>query len=153
MTETEKKKEYRKDDRKPTEMFLDSMSEGGIGSDELTCDWCGRLHLCPDYLPYSYNDSGFDADADAAHHRAYCEEEHTKNPDGVVLHYDCDCITGRYLNDMLFVLECPCNGLSRYETFIWANKNTIRKYLKERIQQEYDWAEQELTKNKLAGIV
>lgn len=147
---TEKKKEYRKDEKKPSEMFLDSMAEGGIGSEELTCEWCNRLHLCPDYEPdaWTYQPT----EEEKISHREYCEEELARNPDGVVLHYDCDCITGRYLNGMLFVLTCPCNGLSRYETFIWENRSTIRNYLKDRIQQEHEWAEQELTKNKLAGI-
>lgn len=143
-------KEYRTDPKPPSDMFIDSLNEGGIGSDELTCDWCGRQHLCPDYLPDTY--SFETTEEDVRQHREACEEEFKNNPNGVVLHYECDAVIGRYLNDMLFVLDCPCNGLHRYEDFIWKNRNTIRKFLKVRIEQEHAWAEQELTLNKIAGI-
>lgn len=142
-------------DTKPSEMFLDSMSEGGIGSEMMTCEWCDRLHLCPDFIPdlsLYWGDSLGSREKDAHEHKLYCEDEYKKNPTGVVLHYDCDCVVGRYLNNKLFVLTCPCNGLYRYEEFIWSHRNTIRTYLKERIEQEASWAEQELTLNKLAGI-
>lgn len=133
-------------DKAPSEMFLDSMQEGGVGSEELICDWCGRLHLCPDYES-EYMDEG-----EQELHKAECERQYKENPDKVVLHYDADCIIGRNLNSKLFVIGCPCNGLTRYEIFIWEHRNTIRNYLSTRIRQEHEWAEQELTRNKLAGI-
>jgi hypothetical protein len=139
-------KEYKTGDKPPSDMFLDSMQEGGVGSDELTCDFCGRLHLCPDSC-----DSGRDEDEMEAF-RQYCFDEKKRNPDGVILHEDYDCVIGRHLNGMTFVLNCPCNGLYRYEVFIWEHRNTIRNYLKVRIEQEHQWAEEELTLNKLSGI-
>ena len=143
-------REYRTDPEPPSEMFIDSLSEGGIGSDELTCGWCGRLHLCPDYLPDNWSHGV--SDEEAEQHRLYCEQEYQRNPAGVVLHPGCDAVIGRYLSDTLFVLDCPCNGLRRFENFIWNNRNTVRNFLKVRIEQEHAWAEQELTLNKLAGI-
>lgn len=133
-------------------MFVDSLRGAGIGADELTCDHCGRVHMCPDYDPGMdwYNDEPLE-DSQAAH-RTYCEEVHKNNPSGVILHYDCDSVLGRYLDNVLFVIDCPCNGLYRYENFIWQNKDTIRTYLKSRIDQEYQWAQEELVKNKLSGI-
>lgn len=55
---------------------------------------------------------------------------------------------------LLFVDTCDgCKKrLVKYENFIWDNKDHIRSYLKIRIEQELRWAEQENTKNLLAGI-
>jgi hypothetical protein len=140
------KKEYRKDNKKPSDMFLNSLSSGGIGSPELTCGWCDRLHLCPTAESYTSDED------EGEGWKEYCEKEFKENPEGVVLHWEWDSIMGHDLNGILFVDDCPCNGLSRYETFIWAEKDTIRKYLKTRIEQEHRWAEEQLTLNKLAGI-
>lgn len=58
------------------------------------------------------------------------------------------------LDNQLFVTDCEgCNKrLAKYENFIWKNRDTIRRYLKTRIDQEKAWAEQEHIKNILAGI-
>jgi hypothetical protein len=141
---TSEKKTYRKDDTKPSDMFVNALSGFGIGSSDLTCGWCNRLHLCPDASCYQDEEDGS--------WKEYCYEEYTKNPDGVVLHPDYDAVSGQEINSIMFVLDCPCNGLHRYENFIWEHRDTIRNYLKVRIEQEAEWAEQELTKNKLAGI-
>ena len=141
------KKEYRKDDTPPSDMFLDAMSEMGGGSDEVECGWCGRTHFAPDAEWHERDD-----DDQGKGWKEYCEDSHKKNPDGVVLHYDCDGISYREFNGINFVLTCPCNGLTRYENFIWGHKDTIRNYLKVRIEHEYQLAQQQLTLNKLAGI-
>jgi len=53
-----------------------------------------------------------------------------------------------------FVYDCEgCKTtLARYENFIWNNKDTIRRYLKTRIDQEKAWAEQQHLLNILADI-
>ena len=145
-------KEYRKDDKKPSDMFVNALSGYGVGSDYIECGWCGREHYCPDTEYNHYDDDDCSAEQSMLRYRSFCEEEHSKNPNGVILHYDCDGISAQELNGIMFVIDCPCNGLSRYETFIWENKNTIRNYLKVRIEQEHKWAEEQLTLNKLAGI-
>jgi len=140
------KKEYRKDDEKPSEMFTNALSGYGVGSPDLTCGWCGREHLCPTSESYTRDEDGgkgWEED---------CVRQHKEDPEGVILHWEYDCVSGQELNGIMFVLDCPCNGLTRYEKFIWAERDTIRNYLKVRIEQEHQWAEQELTKNKLAGI-
>ncbi len=52
--------------------------------------------------------------------------------------------------------EEGCEGcakkLARYERFIWSNRDSIRRYLKTRIDQEKMWADQEASLNVLAGI-
>ena len=139
-----KNQTYRTDSEKPSDMFVNAMSGHGIGSPDLTCGWCDRLHLCPDASCYRDEEDGS--------WREYCNEEKKNNPEGVILHYDCDGISAQEFNGIMFVWGCPCNGLTRYEKFIWNERDTIRNYLKVRIEQEAEWAEQELTKNKLAGI-
>ena len=148
------KKEYRKDDKKPSEMFVNAMQGFGVGSDQLECGWCGRMHYCPDTFndPPDYDGMDDDYDMRKKKFSEYCEEEKKNDPDGVILHYDCDSVSAGEMNGIMFVYDCPCNGLSRYETFIWENKDTIRNYLKVRIEQEHKWAEEQLTLNKLAGI-
>lgn len=145
---TEAKKEYRSDDRIPSDLFLRIVRNevNGFGSDEMTCGWCNRHHMCPDN-EYSDRDN-----KDRIDYRKYCMDEKEKNPEGVVLHYDCDSVLGYDINGITFVIECPCNGLSRYESFIWRERNLIRAYLKQKIELEYSLAEQELTKNKLVGF-
>jgi hypothetical protein len=140
---TSKNRTYRIDPEKPSDMFVNALSGYGVGSPDLTCGWCGRVHLCPDWSFYQEEDGSWEK---------YCKEEYKENPEGVVLHYDCDGISGQEFNGIMFVWGCPCNGLTRYEKFIWNERDTIRNYLKCRIEQEAEWAEQELTKNKLAGI-
>lgn len=58
------------------------------------------------------------------------------------------------LDGQLFVYDCDgCKEkLLKYERFIWNNRDMIRRYLKIRIDQELNWAEQENLRNVLAGI-
>lgn len=139
------KKTYRKDDTAPSQIFLDSLQHGH-GSDEMECGWCDRWHMCPD------NDYAERDDMDREQFKQHCINEHKANPEGVVLHWDTDSVMGYNFNGINFVVSCPCNGLQRYERFIWAEKDSIREYLKRRIDQEYEWWKQQKTKNELQGI-
>lgn len=141
-------KTYRTDESPPSDMFVDSI-DFGVGSAYMECGWCGREHFCPET---NYDPPDYGTDDDNAEWRKHCEEEFKDNPKGVVLHYDTDSILGKQLNGINFVVGCPCNGLHRFESFIWNERSTIRNYLQKRIQQEYEWAEQEKTRNKLAGF-
>jgi len=134
-------KVYKSDPNPPSDMFVDSI-DFGVGSAEMECGWCGRMHYCPD------NDYDYDADE----FRKHCEEEYKNDPGGVVLHYDSNSVIGKELNGLVFVVDCPCNGLTRFENFIWNERSTIRNYLTKRVNQEYEWAGQERTRNKLAGF-
>ena len=145
-------KNYKDSDERPSDMFINALSGFGVGSDNIECGWCGREHLCPDTDYSHYDDDDCTPEESKVRYREYCEEEFKKNPEGIVLHYDCDSISAQELNGIHFVIGCPCNGLTRFEKFIWAERVTIRHYLKVRIEQEYQWAEEELTLNKLAGI-
>ena len=146
-------KKYRTDPDPPSDMFVDSI-DFGSGSPDMTCGWCDRQHFCPDndYDPPDYEHLHGDTEACRAEFKKYCEEKHKNNPDGVILHYDCDSVSGKMLNGINFVVGCPCNGLARFEKFIWEERGTIREYLKRRVDQEYNWAQQEKTLNVLAGF-
>ena len=80
-------------------------------------------------------------------------EDQKKDPEGVVINYEDDFIFCKDIDGRTFVVDCPCNGLRKYEDFIWDNRDAIREYLKVRIEQEARWAEQEVLLNKLAGII
>lgn len=148
MSET-KKKEYKTEEYAPSDMFIDAVaSEGGHGSYDMECGWCGRMHYCPE-VKWGWSDEDRE---DAKNFKEYAENCYKENPEGVVLHYDSDAVSGVLVNDINFVLCCPCNGLRRYETFIWHHRGLIRNYLKTRIDHETDLALQEKTLNKLAGV-
>jgi len=92
-------KKYRKVEGPPvSQIFIDSISHG-VGSPDLECGYCGRIHYCLNY--YKNTDDGL---------MNFAELEKEKNPEGVVLHYDYDCVTGKKINGVMFVAECECNG-------------------------------------------
>lgn len=138
-------KKYKIDsDKAPSELFLNSLQ--GCGNPDIECS-CGRRHYCPMY--YDNNDDmcvspddGFRKDA---------ENDKKSDPDGVILEYEYDAIIGREIDGKLFVEGCPCNGLTKYENWIWGNRDMIRRYLVSRIEQENQWIQEELLKNKLMG--
>lgn len=136
-------KKYPVNEKKPSKMFVRSL-EGG-GSSQADCH-CGRRHYAPGNLRNSCEDD------DEQNMINICLEEQKADPDGIIIEYEDDFIYYKELSGSLFVVDCPCNGLRRYEDFIWNNRNPIRDYYKDRVVQEARWAEQELVRNKLAGI-
>ena len=56
----------------------------------------------------------------------YCEEE-KKDPDGVIIDYEDDFVHAKEIDGKTFVAGCPCNGLTRYENWIWNNRDSILK--------------------------
>lgn len=144
MTEV-KKKEYRSDPTSPSNLFINSL-QNGHGSPDMECGWCDRMHFCPTSDSYTRDEDGGKAWEED------CVKQHKENPEGVILHWDCDSVMGYMFNGINFVACCPCNGLTRYETFIWSERNSIRYFLKDRIELEHDRAMQELSANKLAGV-
>ena len=134
---------YAKNEKKPSEMFVDALRGGGASS--IYCN-CGRMHYAPENLLDSEDET------DYPNMLADVTAEKEKDPDGTIIHTDTDFVLAKDIGGRTFVVDCPCNGLTQYEDFIWENRNSIRDYLKVRIDQEHKWAEQELTLNKLAGI-
>lgn len=136
-------KKYATNENAPSKMFLDSL--GGCGSSCIYCN-CGRTHYAPGNLYDSDDEDDYTNMLDSA------LEDQRKDPDGVIIDYENDFITSKEIDGRTFVDDCPCNGLTKYENFIWDNRDAIREYLKVRVAQEALWAEQEVVKNKLAGI-
>jgi hypothetical protein len=134
---------YSTNENKPSEMFVEALKGGGSSS--IYCA-CGRMH----YAPSNLYDSDDEDDYTNMLNDALAEQK--KDPDGVVINYEDDFIYCKDIDGNTFVVDCPCNGLRKYEDFIWNNRDSIRDYLKVRIAQEALWAEQEVVKNKLAGI-
>lgn len=131
---------YAISEKKPSKMFVNSLSGGG--SSLIYCN-CGRQH----YAPNNYHD---EEDYSAMVNDAL--EEQKTDPDGTIINYEDDFVYAKEIDGKTFVLDCPCNGLRKYEEWIWGNRDTIRDYYKVRAEQEHRWAEQEILKNKLAGI-
>ena len=84
-----------------------------------------------------------------------CGKDHSLDPDLTDEEYDqAESFGYIELDGQLFVYGCDgCSTkLAKYENFIWNNRNTIRRYLKTRIDQEKAWADQEHMLNQIAGI-
>ena len=135
---------YSISENKPSEMFVSALKGGGASS--VYCN-CGRTH----YAPSNLYDSDDEDDYTNMLNDALAEQK--KNPDGVIINYEDDFVYAKDIDGRTFVVDCPCNGLTKYETWIWSNRDSIREYLKVRVAQEALWAEQEVVKNKLAGII
>jgi hypothetical protein len=134
---------YAVNERKPSKMFLSSLSGGGSSS--IYCN-CGRTHYAPSNLYDSDDEEDYTSMLNSA------LEEQKKDPDGVVINYEDDFIHAKDFDGKTFVVDCPCNGLRKYEDWMWSNREIFREYFRVRVEQEAKWAEQEVLKNKLAGI-
>lgn len=128
------------DDDTASEMFYDAQ-ERAYGGVYTECR-CGIQHYAADsrYL-YEYDGSEIPDETSEGHHP-------------VKHHHDCDSVGHFEFNGQNFVHGCDgCSKyLRKYEDFIWQERDTIRNYLKIRIDQEKKWADQEHLKNILAGI-
>lgn len=133
---------YEINDKSPSDAFLDALPGGG--GYEVQCQ-CGRDHFCPD-------SDAFETDEDRASFLNMALLDKKTDPTGVEIHYDYDAIEYKLIEGKVYVISCPCNGLYKYENWIWTNRDIIRRYLLGRCQQELEWAEQEVVKNKLAGF-
>jgi hypothetical protein len=75
-------------------------------------------------------------------------ESNKVDPEGFIITHGVDCIRYASINGYVFVDDCPCNGMRRYEKLFWNNRKEIRQYLamvKMRLLAEADdvgeWAE------------
>jgi hypothetical protein len=99
--------------------------------------------MCPDtkyWDQMSYSQEAY---------REACLNEMNNNPEGVILHYGSDGATGRYFNGMVFVDECPCNGLTYFEDLIWADRHAIISYIRARDEQEQQWLKEKALIEKI----
>ena len=124
-----------------SEMFFDAQERawGGVYTE---CR-CGTQHYAVDSRYRAWGDTDIEPPA-----------ETNEGDYQVKHHHDCDSVGHFEFIGQNFVHGCEgCSKyLRRYEDFIWQERDTIRNYLKIRIDQEKKWADQEHLKNILAGI-
>ena len=122
-------------DGQTSEMFWDAQDRA-YGSVYVECR-CGIDHYAVDTRNLYGDDPEFPEESDTVRH-----------------HGDCVSIGHFEFIGQTFVYGCEgCSKvLRRYEDFIWSERETIRNYLKIRIDQQKKWADQEHLKNLLSGI-
>jgi len=127
-------------DGEASDMFWDAQSRQ-YGAVYFECR-CGIQHYAVDSRHITDEDSPIPAEVSEGDFR-------------VQHHHNCDNIISAEFVGQILVYECDgCSKfLRKYEDFIWNQRDTIRNYLKIRIDQEKLWADQEHLKNVLAGIV
>jgi len=128
-------------DGKSSEMFYDAQ-ERAYGGVYVECQ-CGTQH-------YAVESRYFDELYDTVE----APPESTEGTFPVKHHHGCDSVGHFEFIGRQFVYGCDgCSKhLRKYEDFIWQERDTIRNYLKIRIDQERKWSEQEHLKNILAEI-
>ena len=128
-------------DGKSSEMFWDAQDRG-FGGVYVECQ-CGTQHYAVDSRYRAWADTDIEPPA-----------ETNEGDFKVQHHHDCDSVGHFEFIGRQFVYGCDgCSKhLRKYEDFIWQERDTIRNYLKIRIDQEKKWADQENVLNILAGI-
>lgn len=125
-----------------SEMFWDSLANG-YGGVYTECR-CGTQH-------YAVESRYLSSDEECGE---TIPPETTEGDFKVKHHHNCDSIAHYDFIGQNFVYGCDgCSAyLKRYEDFIWQERNTIRNYLKTRIDQEKKWSDYEHMCNVIAGI-
>jgi hypothetical protein len=114
-TMSEEKKEYPIYSDDPASGDFISCFPGG-GGPNVECT-CGRTHFA------------IDSDVLEPGEEVYYVESNKEDPDGFIITHGVDCIHYASINGWVFVDDCPCNGMRRYERLFWNNRKEIRQYL------------------------
>ena len=102
--------------------FLDAFRSSGIGSPQLECG-CGRINY------------GVDSDCFDEGELEHLEAERQKNPKGYEAH-DGNGVSGGEILGRFAVDGCPCNYAAYAERLLWANRNEIARFLRDRLNEE-----------------
>jgi hypothetical protein len=95
----------------------------GGGATAVTCSYCDREHIAIDSSNiYDNYVSHLDEKVEDIERKA------AEDPDTYVIVRDVDFIHYVDINGMDFPDDCPCNGLARYEEFIWDNRERWFSY-------------------------
>jgi len=94
------------------------------GSLVATCEFCGRRF-------FSTCAGDYEDDEELAELISLSE----RDPDHYVA-WEEDYVPRGTIDGRTVVIGCPCNKLSRYELFIWAERRTILRYLEARTRAE-----------------
>jgi hypothetical protein len=114
-----------------SDAFKDAVSSGGSCT-VAECDFCGRVHFT------SAEGGGDYGEGELAELQAQAARE----PDKYIEEGLYNTIATGDMAGHHVVIECPCNGLSRYEDFIWSHRELIMDYLTKRAKEEYDEAKE-----------
>jgi len=94
------------------------------GSLVITCELCGRTHFAT--MEEGRFDEGELEDL---------REKAKKEPDKYIEDPSYDSISWGRIDGKQAVIGCVCNGLAKYEEFIWRNRHVIARYLKEKSER------------------
>lgn len=114
----------------PSEEFLAALRGGG--GVFIDCGNCGREHYAIE-SPHMA-DNWKDPEWDDEKFRASLIER-AKTDKNVVLHYGCDSVYYYDFDNYLIPDGCPCNGLRRYENFMWAHRGIFKNYMNNMAQK------------------
>ncbi len=101
-------------DKKISHEFMSVLTGGGGPSIE--CSICGRTHFAT-HSPY-YEEGEYER---------YLTHE-KEDPDGYISS-DAECVHYVELDGNVYPDDCPCNGLTRYENFMWNQRGLWSSYL------------------------
>jgi len=116
-------------ERSPSEEFQNIVCDGATLV--ATCDFCSRTH---------YGD-GLGGDWEPGE-RERLEQNAKERPDWYVDSGDHSIGIG-WIDGRQWVYDCPCNAISKYESFIWNNRHLIAKYLSEKAKDRLESAQRE----------
>ncbi len=121
---------------KVSEEFIAAFCHGG--SIVATCA-CGKTYFS------GCSESNFDT----GEYEDLCSR-HKKEPDKCI-ELDLSHISVVNFGGNQYVVDCDCDGLAKYEAFIWRRRDEIIEYLKNRIANEYKLAK--LANEKMHELV
>lgn len=114
-----KVEKHKRDGIGPSEEFESALVS--LGSIRATCELCKREHFV--------SEGDFeDGELDELREKARME------PEKYIEEGRYDMLDVGYIDGKQVVLGCDCKLLSNYESWIWANRYTIAKYLKKRAE-------------------
>ena len=108
-------------DDEPSSDFVDAFS-AGVGTVSATCGLCGRT-LFGSGLEHHGDDGEWEEALEGLR----------SDPARWVRVADDDMVSLVSVGGMQAVIGCPCNGLRKYENFIWGEREKIAAYYKARL--------------------
>lgn len=102
-----------------TSFFEEMIMEGG--TTVAICDYCGRCH-------FESHDLSQYRDGELERYRELAE----RKPSDYVEHLDDDSIGIGEIAGQLLVIGCPCEGMVKWEAWLWNNSAKISEYFKKR---------------------
>lgn len=103
------------------------------GSISITCELCKREH-------FASGSPGYFEEGELEKLQAKAE----KDPDKYVEDHSSDDVPWGHIDGKQAVIGCPCNGLRRYEDFIWHNRDVIARYLVNRAKENLEDAQRDV---------